>query len=343
MDYFQLGRTDLNVSAIGFGAIPIIRLEHTDAVRVLRYALERQINFFDTANAYRDSEEKIGSAFAGLRDQVILASKTQRRDGVGVQEHLQRSLTMLQTDYLDLYQFHQVSREQDWQAMTAPGGALEEATRARQAGLIRYLGVTSHSLPMALRLVRSGLFDTIQFPFNLIEEDAANELFPLASELGQGIIVMKPFAGGVLDDAAVAFKYLRQFPHLLPIPGFESIAQIDQVLACYDSPNQVGPEDLAVMERYRRELGQNFCRRCEYCQPCPQGVKITPAMAYRIVTNRMTAAIAPQFSRAAMETVPLCNSCGSCVERCPYDLPIPATLKEHYQLFQQHLSALQEG
>ncbi len=173
---------------------------------------------------------------------------------------------------------------------------------------------------MALRLVRSGLFDTIQFPFNLIREDATNEFFPLTSERGQGIIVMKSFAGKMLDDAAVAFKYLRQFPNLLTIPGFESIVQIDQVLACYASPNQVGPDDLAVMERYRRELGQNFCWCCEYCQPCPQGVKITPAMTYRITTNRMTAAIAPQFSRAAMETVPLCNGCSSC--------PYTATLEE---------------
>ena len=127
----RLGRTDLVVSEVGFGAIPIIRLDRSQAVDVLRHAWERGINFFDTANAYRDSEEKIGAAFAGMRDRVILATKTLRRDGDGVREHLERSLKMLQTDYLDLYQLHQIAQDRDWDAVMAPGGALEVVARAR--------------------------------------------------------------------------------------------------------------------------------------------------------------------------------------------------------------------
>jgi predicted aldo/keto reductase-like oxidoreductase len=336
MEKLKLGRTELVVSEVGFGAIPIIRLDRQAAQRVLRHAADRGINFFDTANAYRDSEEKIGCAFAGMRDRILLATKTQRRDGSGVREHLEHSLKMLQTDYIDLYQLHQIAQARDWDAVSAPGGALEEASRARAAGKIRYLGVTSHSLPMALRMVRSGLFDTIQFPFNFIEEDARHELLPAARQLGMGFIVMKPFAGGAIGNAGAACKFLRQHAGLLPIPGFESCAQIDEVLAFYETANRVTDQDRAVMDRCRQELGKRFCRRCEYCQPCPEGVMITPAMGYPIVVARMSAAVAADFCRVPMDSVPRCTACGACIERCPYDLPIPEMLKANYRQYLKH-------
>lgn len=341
MKMVKLGRTELIVSEVGFGAIPIIRLQQSQAERVLRHAFEQGINFFDTANAYRDSEKKIGGAFAGMRDRIVVASKTLRRDGEGVREHLERSLQMLRTDYLDLYQLHQIAQEHDWQAVMAPGGAYEAAVRAREAGKIRYLGVTSHSLPMALKLVRTGLFDTIQFPFNFIETDACLELLPTALQLGMAFIVMKPFGGGAIDDAGAAFKYLRQHEGILPIPGFETTAQIDEVLEMYRVPNQVTEEDFAVMDRYRQELGQRFCRRCEYCQPCPRGVMITPAMGYPIIEARMSGAVAQEFSRVPMGTVPLCNECGACIEKCPYQLQIPQILKSNYQRYLQHAAEAQ--
>ena len=230
-----------------------------------------------------------------MRERIVLATKTQQRSGEGLREHLERSLRMLRTDRIDLYQLHQIAQETDWEAVTAPGGALEEALRAREAGKIRYLGVTSHSLPMALKMIRTGLFSTVQFPFNFIEEAAADELLPVARQLGMGFIVMKPFGGGAIDNAEAAFKYLRQHHGIVPIPGFESTAQIDEVFSFYRGPNTVTEEDRSVMERYRQELGKRFCRRCEYCQPCPQGVMITSAMGYRILVNRMSPQVATEF------------------------------------------------
>ena len=329
----KLGKTGLTVSEVSFGAIPIIRLERQEAVRVLRHAFDRGINFFDTANAYFDSEEKIGLAFEGMRDRIILASKSLRRDGEGLREHLDRSLRLLKTDHLDLYQLHQVAQDKDWEAITAPGGALEEVARAQAAGKVRHLGVTSHSLKMALKLIRTGLFSTIQFPFNFIEEGAKEELIPEACRLNMGFIVMKPFAGGVIDNAEVVFKYLREHPEVVPIPGFEAIPQVDEVLSFYAAPNRITDQDHAVMDHYRKELGKRFCRRCEYCQPCPQGVMITMAMGYRIVLARTSPAVAAEFCRTAMESVPNCTACGVCMKRCPYDLPIPEMLKNNYELY----------
>jgi uncharacterized protein len=337
MKYVTLGRTDLTVSELGFGCIPIIRFPKDDSVKVLRHAFERGITFFDTANAYRDSEEKIGIAFAGMRENVMLASKTLKRGAEGAMAHLENSLRMLRTDYLDLYQLHQIAQEKDWHEVTGPAGALEAIMKAKAAGKVRYVGATSHNLQMALKMVRSGLFDTIQFPFNLIEEGAKDELIAASKDMGMGFICMKPFGGGVIDNAAVAFKYLRDHSGVIPIPGFESCEQVDEIISFYSEANVIDDQDLEIMENFRRELGKRFCRRCEYCQPCPQGVMITPAMGYPIVASRMSPAVAVEFCKNSMESVLLCTECGACIERCPYELQITDILKANYALYERHL------
>ena len=341
MKYLKLGQTDLTVSECGFGCIPIIRFPQDDSVQVLRHAFERGITFFDTANAYVDSEEKIGTAFAGMREKVVLATKTLKRGAQEATAQLENSLRMLRTDHIDLYQLHQIAQEKDWLEVTGPSGALEAVMKAKAAGKVRHVGVTSHNLQMALKLVRTGLFETIQFPFNLIEEGAKEELIAASQEMGMGFICMKPFGGGVLDNALVAFKYLREHPGVIPIPGFESCRQVDEIVAIYSEANRVTEKDLALMENYRGELGKRFCRRCEYCQPCPQGVMITPAMGYPIVAARMSPSVAVQFCQSSMESVLRCNGCGACLDRCPYELQIPEMLKKNYALYERHLKEIQ--
>ncbi|MFI5330700.1 MAG: aldo/keto reductase [Desulfobaccales bacterium] len=336
MRYRVLGKTGLEVSEVGFGAIPIIRLSLDEAVRVLRRALDRGVTFYDTAHMYVDSEEKIGQAFDGRRHQVILASKTAQRDRQGARENLELSLRRLRTDYLDLYQLHMVSQETDFQTIIGPNGALEAVVAAQKQGLIRHLGVTSHSLEMAIRLVQTGLFSTIQFPFNFVEEAATEQLHPLARERGLGVLAMKPFCGGLVENARVAFAFLRQFPEVIPLAGWDSEARVDEVVDLYETENVVTPEDLAAMGRYREELGEQFCRRCEYCQPCPQGVMVTPAMLYGIVSHRMGPVKAAAFAAKVMESVRLCEGCWECAARCPYSLPIPDILQKHLKMFEEH-------
>ena len=336
MRYRILGKTGLEVSEVGFGAIPIIRLSHDEAVQVVRRALDRGITLFDTAHVYVDSEEKIGQALEGARPRVVLATKTLKRDYQGAQEDLELSLRRLRTDYLDLYQLHQVSQEDDWQTITGPSGALEAVVRAQEKGHIRHLGVTSHSLEMAIKLVQTGLFSTVQFPFNFIEIEAAEALHPLAQEKELGVLAMKPFCGGLVEDARVAFGFLRQYPEVIPLAGCDSVERVDEVVAIYERPRELTAEDQAAMARYRSELGDLFCRRCEYCQPCPQGVMVTPAMLYAIIAHRMGGPKAAAFAEKTMESVRLCEECGECADRCPYHLPIPETLKKHLALYEMH-------
>jgi uncharacterized protein len=336
MRYVIFGKTGMKVSELGFGGIPLIRLNKETAVDVVRRAYDRGITFYDTANMYLDSEEKIGTAFQGMRDRVIIASKSLKRDAAGMTEHVEKTLKRLQTDYVDLYQLHQVAKEADWESVMAPGGAMEALLRARDQGKILHIGLTSHSLAMAIRAVKTDLFSSIQFPFNFIEIAAKDELFKIANEKNIGILAMKPFAGGMIDNADIAFKFLRQYPVVIPIPGFDSIEAVDQVASFYGSENRVTQSDLDLMERYRTELGKQFCRRCEYCMPCANGVMITPAMGYRVIASRMSPAVAVQFSRLPMESVLKCDACGACVEKCPYELPIPDLLKSFYDLYEQH-------
>jgi aryl-alcohol dehydrogenase-like predicted oxidoreductase len=263
MQYRKLGKSNLTISELGFGGIPILRLPTNEAVTILRHAYDQGITFYDTANAYQDSEEKIGKAFAGMRDKVIIATKSLKRDASGTMEHINNSLKMLQTDYIDLFQFHQVAQDNAWEQITGPDGSLEAALKAQQEGKIRHIGITSHSLPMAIKLIKTNLFVTVQFPFNFIESEPSEQLHPLAEELGLGIIGMKPFAGGVIDDAELAFKFLRQYPAVIPIPGFDSIASVDQIVGFYQKSNSITDADKAKMDGYRQELGRQFCRRCE--------------------------------------------------------------------------------
>jgi predicted aldo/keto reductase-like oxidoreductase len=338
MRYVMLGRTGLEISELGFGGIPIIRLDRDTAIQVLRRAYDKGITFYDTANAYRDSEDKIGKAFEGIRGKIIIATKTLQRSAINATKQLENSLRMLKTDYIDLYQLHQIAQEKDWQAVTAPDGALEAVVKAKKEGKIRFIGVTSHNLAMAVKLSKTGLFSTIQFPFNFIEDAAKDKLFPVARELGMGIISMKPFAGGMIDNAEIAIKYLRQYPEAIPIPGYDSVDSVDQVTSYYQRPSVLTGIDHELMEKYRQELGKRFCRRCEYCQPCPNGVMITIAMGYKILASRMSPAVAVDFARVAMESVKECTECEICIERCPYELPIHDMLKANYDLYEQHLA-----
>jgi predicted aldo/keto reductase-like oxidoreductase len=336
MRYLPLGKTGLNVSEVGFGGIPIIRLDMDAAVTVLQRAYESGITLYDTANMYLDSEKKIGKALGGVREKVLLATKTICRDADGANAQLENSLRMLGTDYIDIYQLHQIAQEKDWDLVTGPGGALEAVSKAQKQGKIRYVGVSSHNLAMAVKLVRSGLFSTIQFPFNFIEDGAKDEMHVLAREAGMGILAMKPFAGGMIDNAKVAFKFLRQHPDVIVLPGFDSLEQVDEVVSFYEQTNTVTAEDRHLMDDYRSTLGKQFCRRCEYCQPCPQGVMITSAMTYKVVASRMSPRIAVKFAENIMKSVTLCTECRECVDRCPYELPIPDMLKAHYDLYERH-------
>jgi len=269
VEKIRLGKTEMMVTRLGFGGIPIQRLSENDAVAVVRRCLDLGVNYLDTANGYSTSEERIGKAVKGRRHDVFIATKTFPGTAEIIEKNLDLSLKRLGTDYIDLYQFHGVNDTPAIQKILDPeNGLMKVFERAKKAGKIRHIGVTSHQMDAAKALVKTGRFETIMFPFNFITCEPAEELLPLCQENNVGFIVMKPMAGGLLSDAAVAFKYLLQFKDIVVIPGIEKVNEIEEIVRIYSGSHKMTAPERKKMQQMRDELGTRFCRRCDYCQPC---------------------------------------------------------------------------
>ncbi len=336
METIRLGKTEMMVSKLGFGGIPIQRLSEDDAVAVVRRCLDLGITFLDTANGYTTSEERIGKAIKGRRQGLVLATKTHARTAEGVKSDLKLSLERLGVDSIDLYQFHGVSDSDNLKMVLDPNGPMAVLEEAKRAGQVKHIGITSHSMDIAKEAVKSDRFETIMFPFNFITSEPADELLPLTREHDVGFIAMKPLAGGMLDNATIAFKYLFQFPDLVPIPGIEKIHEIEEIVQILEGPRQMTEAEEQEMQRLRDELGTRFCRRCEYCQPCTVEIPITTVMTSTSFFKRMP----PErfFSgmvETAMEKAANCTECGECEERCPYNLPIREMIAEQVKWYRE--------
>ncbi len=337
MKTVRLGKTNLMVAELGFGGIPIIPLSVEEGAAVVRHCYDLGITFFDTANIYGDSEKKIGIALADVRGKIVLATKSLRRDAEGIAGHISSSLENLRTDRLDIYQLHNISNDDTVRQIFAPGGAYEAAEKAKREGKIRFISFSSHNVAIAIKMCRTGRFATVQIPFNFIETEPADELFQVARELDMGIIAMKPLGGGLLERADLCFKFLQQYPEVLPIAGVASREEMDEIATLYRAPQPLSEADRANMEKIRAELGKRFCHRCGYCLPCEQGVRIPEVMMFRSILKRMHHERAVNFSKDPLGTVESCTECGECIERCPYDLPIPEMLRENLALYQEAL------
>jgi hypothetical protein len=325
------------------GGIPIQRLAEAEAIRVVQHCLSLGITFIDTAHGYSTSEERIGKALAampGRREQIVLATKTPARDAATAQEHLDLSLRRLQVDIIDLWQFHNVSTIEAYEQMLGLDGAMETAQRALQTGTVRHIGVSSHSLDVALKMVPTGHFETIQFPLNFVTHEAVEQLVPLARAHDVGFIAMKPLAGGLLDNATLAIKYLLQFDTVLPDPGIETVQEIEEIVNIVAGPWELTSLERQEIERIRAEADARFCRRCGYCEPCAQGVRISLLMNLRSFWKRFPA---ERFSTGwlaeGVESAQHCIECAECEDRCPYHLPIREMIAEHIAFYEEAAKA----
>jgi len=324
-----LGKSGLEVSAVGFGGIPIQRVSSAEAERAIHAALDAGVTFFDTAAGYGDSQTKIGRAIKGRRDGLVLASKSGQRTREGFLADVERSRAELGADVIDLYQLHGVNNDPTWEKVRAPGGALEGLLEARERGWVRHVGVSGHHLDLAVRLVGAeDVFETVQFPFNLVTAEPAEKLIPLARRRNVGFIVMKPLCGGQYDDSELAFRFLNAYPDLVPIPGIERPEEIEQIAGIVEAGETLTGDARTRADAIAAELGKRFCRRCGYCMPCKQGVPIMLAMVFDSFIKRFAPdQLAAGPAKAVAEGAPKCVECGACEAKCPYDLPIIETVK----------------
>ena len=327
------------VTRLGFGGVPIQRLPGEEAIALVRKSLDLGVNFIDTANSYTNSEERVGKAISGRRDQLILATKSFSLSKEALKEHIYLSLRRLGVDYLDLYQFHGVNDYDTLDMALNPTGLMSVLNEAKKEKIIRHIGITSHSIDVAKEAVKSGQFETVMVPFNFINCEASNELLQLVREYDVGFIAMKPFAGGRISEAVIAFKYLFQFPDVVPIPGIENDGEMEELVRILEGSHELTEAENNKMQLMRDELGTQFCRRCDYCQPCTVGIPISSALTISNPEKRMPPEtlfygwIDDILGKAAE-----CTQCGDCEERCPYDLPIREMLAKEVEWYQEERS-----
>jgi aryl-alcohol dehydrogenase-like predicted oxidoreductase len=327
-----LGNTGLKVHRNAFGALPIQRTDKSEAVRILKRALEKGINFDDTARLYTDSEEKIGAAFKDTRDRVIIASKSKELTPEAIVNDLHTSLGHLKTDYLDIYQLHWAAR------VYRPGdgsGIYETMLEARQAGKIRFIGITAHSVDVALEALDSGLYDTVQYPLNYLSSDRELSLIKLAHAKGVGLLGMKALSGGLLaDNLAACFAFMHQFGNVLPLWGIQTMEELEQFLALEADSPELTLEIQMIINKDRAELNKAFCRGCGYCLPCPMGIPIFDVARMELALGRLRweNLTTPEEQKKIAKAAD-CTNCGLCAKRCPYKLDTPRLVKENWDFY----------
>ena len=339
MEHILLGQTGLTVTKPAFGALPIQRCEKNEAVALLRRAYEGGIRYFDTANSYTDSEEKIGAALSDVRKDIVISTKSMGRNYRTVAEHIQLSLERMKTNYIDLFQFHMVS---NWQELE---GSYEAALDAKRKGYVRHIGATSHSLCFAFDMVESGKFETMQYPFSYLSAPEEFRLVQLCREKGMGFIAMKALAGGLLTNTRAVHAFMAQQPDVVPIYGIQSTAELEQWLALAEENPAMNAELQAMIDRDREQLAGQFCRSCGYCMPCPQGIEIRNCARMDMLIRRSP--WRPYFTpewQAKMNRIQDCLECGQCSSRCPYGLDTPQVLKymlkDYWSFYEEHKAEL---
>lgn len=335
MEKVRLGRTNIVVNRNGFGALPVQRVNKEEAKVILKKAYANGINFFDSARAYSDSEEKIGLSLSDVRKDIYIATKTMAITVEDFWRDLNTSLELLKTDYIDIYQFHNPS----FCPKPNDGTGLYEAMlEAKEQGKIKHIGITNHRLHVAKEAVESGLYDTLQFPFSYLASDKEEELVRLCKEKDVGFICMKALSGGLITRSDVAYAYLAQFDNTLPIWGIQKEKELDEFISYNDNPPVLNDEIKAIIEHDRQELAGEFCRGCGYCMPCPMGIEINQCARMSLMLRRSPSAnwLSPHWQEE-MKKIETCINCGKCKAHCPYNLNTPELLKKNYEDYKTFL------
>jgi predicted aldo/keto reductase-like oxidoreductase len=336
MNQVILGSTKISVNKNGFGALPIQRISKEDAVYLIKKAYQAGITFFDTARWYSNSEEKLGEALDGIRENVFIATKTGAQNVETFNQDLETSLKNLRTEYIDLYQFHNPA------FCPKPGdktGLYEAMLKAKEQGKIRHIGITNHRLQVAKEAIESGLYETLQFPFSYLAMEKDLELVTMCKEHNMGFIAMKALSGGLINNSRAAYAYTAQFDNVLPIWGIQKEKELDEFISYIKEPPVLTEEISDMIEKDREELSGDFCRGCGYCMPCPVGIEINNCARMYLMLRR-----APSDSwltdawQDKMAKIEDCIHCNQCKSKCPYGLDTPTLLAKNYKDYVQVLS-----
>ncbi len=337
MTKIELGHTGIVIEKNGIGCLPLQRVSKEEAVMLLRKAKDNGFNYFDTARAYSDSEEKLGEAFDGVREEVFIATKTNAQNADKFWKDLETSLNTLKTDYIDVYQFHNPA------FCPKPGGEdglYDAMLKAKEEGKIRHIGITNHRLAVAQEAIDSGLYETLQFPFSYLAGEPEHTLVDNCRKAGMGFIAMKALAGGLIRDGYTAAAYMQTQDIVVPIWGIQREWELDQFIDCVKNGAELTEERLKTIETDRSQLSGEFCRGCGYCMPCPVGIEINSCARMALMVRRApTKAWVSEAWQQKMNMIEQCLHCNSCASKCPYHLDTPRVLQENLADYRAVLAA----
>ncbi len=354
----RLGRTNLQVSAVGFGGTWVSELPTPEAVAVIQRAFELGITYFDTAKLDGDSEEKMGLALHDVRERCVIATKTGSRTKAESLDDIRSSLKHLKTDHIDIIQLHGIDDEKTLAKATAQDGALQTCKQARKEGLVNFIGVTGHKPRVLLKAVESNEFDTVLVPINAVTRQALEELVPAAKEHDVGVIVMKPFSAktsnlitclyrpslsllsdepdlhALLDEksdemARNALRYVLSQDVSVVIPGLRNEGQVEVAAKTGEEYFGLTEEE---KERFSFDLDTGWCRDCGLCQPCPKSVNIPAVLRFHTLHEVYgLKGWACKLYGGLEVKADKCNGCGECELKCPYNLAIRKKLWKAHQ------------
>ena len=333
MEKVRLGRTNLIVTKLGWGGIPIQRVGEREAVSVIRAVIEMGVDFLDTARAYTNSEHRIGLALQKIDRPIILSSKSLVRT-TKIYNEVHESLKQMKVKKVNIYHLHGVSHVEDYEKVMAPGGAYEGLKRARDEGIIDYIGITSHNLNVLERAIEDEYFEVIMACYSFLEPDTTQKVFPLAKEKDIGVLAMKPFSGGVIEEAGPALRFVLSTANIVPIPGSETLEKAHENWKIFTEGYSLSEKDKERIEAIKKEFDCQFCRRCDYCQPCTEKINIQFAVGLKSIIKRFGPNVQEiGWMKDLIEKARNCSECGDCLPRCPYQLPIPDMIKENLAWF----------
>ncbi len=330
MEFVYNKKLNLKISRIGFGGIPIQNSSVENAKDVIDELIRSNVNYIDSARGYKESEKIIGEAIKGRRSSFILATKSMARTYEAMKQDIEVSLGNFQTDYIDIYQLHNPNMEA-LELCLSDEGAYRALKEAKNEGKIGHIGITNHSLEVLNKAIDTGLFETVMYPFNIVE-DQGKEMFDRCKSLGILTIAMKPVAGGAIDNKKLAIKYLLNEDIDVIIPGMKDKNEVIENVnikkeALYDS-------ELAEVKRIKEDLSGDFCRRCGYCAPCSVGIDIPNCFVFEGYFKKYDLKDwAIERYASLKHHASECIECGMCESRCPYNLKIIEKLKEVRKTF----------
>ncbi|MBN1905969.1 MAG: aldo/keto reductase [Deltaproteobacteria bacterium] len=329
MHRMLINDTGIEVSRLGLGGIPLQRIAEKEAIEVVSYAIERGIDFIDTARNYTVSESRIGKAMEQAGKKIIISSKSVDRTTDGIRRDIEKSMNELKVSHIDFYHCHSVGSDEDYSRVTAKDGALNGLLKAKEEGVIGHTGVSSYNVEVMEKIVDDNLFETIMVGFNIVEPIAYKSVIPKAMKKKRGIFIMKPLAGGVIGIPELAMRWALSFPGLIVITGMENKAEVDKNWGVLQGGYSFTDDEKQRIITQNREFTGRFCHRCQYCEPCTVNIPIYKILSIknmvRIHGDKMLTR--PDFEDT-LERAKNCIECNDCLIRCPYNLPIPFMMKE---------------